>query len=328
MPAVRSCQVHPSEGDTVATERGWPSTRHDLFGVLDKFYPRKMDTLHGFTRPSFLSPLYHSVVRRFAGYGDLPKATDLSFLPAEKMKKDILIVGAGIAGRTAYKEIERFAGADSILFVDSGTDPCIGDWDDEGHREIVRTMSLTYLPPPDNDSFHALTYRDGGSAAEITSQAVVVCTGAHDAFLLFPNNDLPGVLTGEGALSLARSEDGAPFSKALLFGGGRRAAEILALLRNHVGAVASYAEVSPQLSSEAGALKIPVYPDQLAMGARGRGRVKEVVLKDLKSGEVRGISADAIILVHRRVPQTNVLFQAGAQMVWRSGGSPTIRTLD
>ena len=73
-PNVRACRYVPADGDRVTTENGWPSQRFDLLAILDGMFRHGIDTLHGFRRPAFATPLYHRVIRRLAGYGQPPTA--------------------------------------------------------------------------------------------------------------------------------------------------------------------------------------------------------------------------------------------------------------
>ncbi|HEY6238537.1 MAG TPA: (2Fe-2S)-binding protein, partial [Thermoplasmata archaeon] len=73
VPNVRACRYLPAPGDRIETENAWPSPRWDLLGLLDPLFYRGIDTLHGFRRPAWATPLFHWVVRRLAGYGRLPE---------------------------------------------------------------------------------------------------------------------------------------------------------------------------------------------------------------------------------------------------------------
>ncbi|EQD78948.1 FAD-dependent pyridine nucleotide-disulfide oxidoreductase [mine drainage metagenome] len=74
LPNVRACQTVPQEGDTVRDQNAWPTVQHDALAILDRLFPAHVDTLHGFRSPAFLTPVYQRVVRRLAGYGEIPSA--------------------------------------------------------------------------------------------------------------------------------------------------------------------------------------------------------------------------------------------------------------
>src|SRR5208282_3712600 len=106
-PNVRACRYEPGAGDQVETENAWPSRRLDFLAVFDLVFRSGIDTLHGFRRPAFAAPLYQRVIRRLAGYGAPPSADSATALrvPPELRTTDVVILGAGRAGRAAAAEL-------------------------------------------------------------------------------------------------------------------------------------------------------------------------------------------------------------------------------
>ncbi len=140
-PNVRSCRYVPEAGDRVETENAWPSVRTDLLGALDFLFPGGIDTVRGFRRPAFARPLYHRVVRRLSGYGALATAPPAPAPPPIRVTSDVLVVGAGPAGRAAAA---RLAGAGrQVVLVDRRTIAA----PPAGVRVLARTTAA-FLPPP------------------------------------------------------------------------------------------------------------------------------------------------------------------------------------
>jgi hypothetical protein len=71
-----------------------------------------------------------------------------------------------------------------------------------------------------------------------------------------------------------------------------------------------------RLASAAG---IPLYPRSLVCSTEGRARVRALVIRARGSGAPTRLECDAVVLAHRRVPNGQLFFQAGARMSWRAG---------
>lgn len=316
VPYVRGCEYVPVAGDRLESENSWPSPSWDLLGALDTVFPRGLDTLHGFTRPGFAAPLYHRVVRRLAGYGRLPDPAADAAPPAAgagaPLDTDALVIGAGDGGSAAAARlVERGI---QTLVVDRRSAR-----DLPGARSLPRS-TVVFLPPPSGapPRFAALVHERGGSARLIRAQRVVVATGGYDGPLLFANGDRPGVMSAEGALAFVPGSGPPVFRKAVVFGGGARALPLLARFGANVEAVVAPGSVAPALTERASALDIPIYPRTLLLGGVGRRRLRALRLASRGGGSEFTLAADALILAHRRLPNVQLFYQAGARMVWHS----------
>ena len=314
-PNVRACLYRPQPDDVISTENAWPSPEWDLLGALDTVFWRGLDTVHGFRRPAAFAPLYHRVIRRLAGFGRIADSAGPPMPPGRSIEADALVVGAGPSGRAAA---ERFAsaGRSTVLLDRAGTGPPL-----PGLESLDRT-TVVFLPPPrpaGEPRFQAVAVRDGNEGLRIRARTVVVATGGYDGPLLFAGNDRPGVVTAEGALAFTLPGREPPFRRALLVGGGPRAAELLDALGAHIEAVAAPTQIAPAVVARASALGVPLYPRSLLLAARGRHRVRSALLRPRGEGAPFALDVDAVILAHRRLPQPQLFFQAGARMTWRPG---------
>jgi sarcosine oxidase, subunit alpha len=314
-PNVRACTYEPQSGDRIATENAWPSPRFDLLGLIDGIFPRGIDTLHGFRRPRFLVPWYHRVVRQLAGYGKLPSPPPSApSPPGELVDRSVVVIGAGRAGRAVAEKL--IARGVRPLLIDRGTVvPPVGE------LEVRPRTTAAFLPPPDASGprrFRVVAAQAGGTTILLRAETVVVATGSYDASLLFPGNDRPGVLTGDGAEALAGPDGRPPFGHAVVVGGGARAAEMLQRFGDRVDAVVAPGAIEAAVAARAATLEIPLYPRTLLLRANGRRRVRSVSLAARGRGAAFTIPTDAIVLAHRRLPNNQLLFQAGATMEWHS----------
>jgi thioredoxin reductase len=315
-PNVRACRYLPAAGDRVSLENAWPTARFDLFGALDLLFYRGIDTHHGFRRPRFATPLYHRVVRRLAGFGRLADPPRVERAPpARTLDADVLIVGGGPSGRAVA---DRLAGSGPTVVV---LDRALGRTG-AGAPDALAGYTVAFLPPPAGDGarpFTAVATREDGRGLRVRAARVVVAVGGYDAGLVFDGNDRPGVMSGDGALAIGTGSGASLVRQAVVFGGDDRAGEMLDRLGPRVAAVVAPGAIAPAVADRAARLGVPLYPRTLLLATRGRRRVRAVRLRPRGGGAAFDLRADAVVLAHRRLPSTQLLFQAGARMEWRAG---------
>ncbi len=310
---IRACREgYPVDG-VRPTSHAWPSPRWDLFAVFDGLFPHGIDTLRGFRRPAILVRAYQRVVRRLAGYDTPPAATARAPAPPTQRRAcEVLVIGQGTAGRAVADELRR-RGVDPVMTVDRDRRRSEG----AASPDLGRATAV-FLPPPDPAQPHPLrcyVARDAGGLVEIASRRVVVATGGYDASLLFAGNDRPGVVTADGAVSLA-SAGFSPFSHAIVFGDGPRARDVLARFPREIAAIVAPNEIGPDLVAIAADRGIPLYPRSLLVRAEGRRGVRRVALRARGGGPLMTLEADGVVLAHRRIPHPQLFFQCGARMRW------------
>ena len=316
-PNVRACRHVVAEGDHAEGQNAWPSPRLDIGGAIDTAFPGGIDTLRGFRRPTWATGLYQRVVRRLAGYGPPPTAAASAAVtaPPEARSADVVIVGAGASGRAAAERLVAL-GRSPLLLERSFVRPTIAGAD------VLPGTTAVFVPPPapsGDRPFTVLGYSEPARGVLVRARAVLVATGAFDASLLFADNDRPGVVTADLALSLATSSRPPPFHDAVVVGGGDRARDAVERLDGSVGAVIAPGEISPELTRSASDRGIPLYPRSLILRARGRSRVRGLDARSRGNGAAFHLPCDAIVLAHRRLPNVQLFFQVGARMHWRAG---------
>ena len=314
-PNIRACRYEPVAGDQIHGENAWPSARLDLLGAFDFLFYRGLDTLHGFRRPRWATPLFHRVVRRLSGYGRLasPGAAPRPG-GGETLETETVVIGAGASGVACADRLR--AEGRSVHVVDrtlpSRSAPA-------GSGSFGFTAA--FLPPSDpsrSRPFTLLASREDGRGLLVRASRVVVATGGYDAGLLFDGNDRPGVLTAEAAFEFAGASGSSPFRHAVVIGGDERAGEVLDRFGPQVEAVVAPGPIAPGVAERASRLDIPLYPRTLLLGTTGRSRVRSVGLRPRGSGATFQLPADAVLLAHRRLPHSQLLFQSGARMEWRA----------
>jgi sarcosine oxidase, subunit alpha len=317
VPNQRACRRVVEEGDIVRTENSWPGPRFDLAGALDLLLPRGVDTVRGLRRPAWATPLYQWVGRRLAGFGRAPdRAATAPPAPGRSISAEVTVVGAGPSGRAVAAALVR-SGVRTLLL-------------DRGHREgpggalagatggvaVLGGATVTSLSAPrpgDGVGVTLLASEEGGRGCVVRSRAVVVATGAYDGGLLFEGSDRPGVVTADLALSPARP----PLPESLVVGGGPRALEVLERLGDDVTAVAAFGEILPGVVRAATELGVPLYPRSRLVRSIGRSHVRALELSRRDAGGSFRLPCRSVVLAHRRLPNAQLAFQAGARRRWR-----------
>ncbi|HTT45101.1 MAG TPA: 2Fe-2S iron-sulfur cluster-binding protein [Thermoplasmata archaeon] len=314
-PNVRACRYEPAEGDIVTTENAWPSTNRDLLSAIGFLAPGGVDSLHGLRRPAFATPLFQRMVRRLAGTGAPPtdEAGRALLAPAVERSVDVVVIGAGASGRAVVAGLVKQGVRPLVL--DRRLRPApLPD------SELLHATTAVFLPPPaesGNRPFTLLAFREPAQGVRLRARTVVVATGGYDTSLLFGGNDRPGVLTADGALSSVVPGRRPPFRRAVVVGGGSRAAEVLAACGDAVESVVAPTEIRPEVVRLANDHGVLLYPRSLLLRARGRRHVRAIDIRARGGGAGASLPCDAVILAHRRIPHAQLFFQAGATMEWR-----------
>jgi sarcosine oxidase subunit alpha len=205
VPNVPACMMAAVEGAEVRSQNRLGSAQHDLYAIVDKVYRKGFDPHDAFTRPALLNRAFLEAVRFMSGVGKVPGA-DAQPDPARRhaLQVDEVIVGAGLHGlRRAHQAKGK------VLLVDEL--PALGGTATWDPTETEAKQLADALPANVEAWTGAVAfglYGDvagvvrGGDLYELSARRITVATGRHDGLALFPNNDLPGVLTLRGASRL------------------------------------------------------------------------------------------------------------------------------
>jgi sarcosine oxidase, subunit alpha len=288
VPNVRVCAEAVREGASVRPQNVWGSLEHDALVVTDKlggpftpvgFYYRTM------IRPRWAWPLYEKFLRNVAGLGKLDKhASRAHRYDIEHRRAEVLVVGGGQAGIESAREHTR--GGKRVVLVDENPFLAI----DEGDFEVIspgRALGIWEggLVPVDAGR---VLYR-------YRADRIVVATGTIEQPLVFPGNDLVGVMLADGVRRLIEDWGIKPAERAVIVTVDEAGREAATALR------------------EAGVEINGVYDLR-------RERVREIVGRGrggvLSSVEIDGreLSCDLLVMSGGRQPAYSLLAQAGARV--------------
>jgi sarcosine oxidase subunit alpha len=230
-PNQRATMIPLTPGLVAESQNRWPSLRHDLGGVINRFKPLLPPGFYykTFMRPARLWPFYERLIRRSGGLGRAPQGADPDRYEHVHLAVDLLIVGGGLAGICAA-EAAAAAGLTVLLAEEMPrlgglADGYDGSVDEDFLIDWVRTRVEALAVHP---NVHILTRASVAALHEhgyawvvetldagpqeprerlwkVRARETVLATGAIEKPLVFPDNDRPGVMLATSArLNLRR----------------------------------------------------------------------------------------------------------------------------
>ncbi|MDB5810058.1 MAG: sarcosine oxidase, alpha subunit [Betaproteobacteria bacterium] len=243
-PNLRATQIELYDGLVAASQNCWPSVAFDVSSInnlLSRLLPA------GFYYKTFMWPpsrwmTYEKWIRRVAGMGRAPVEPDPADYAHRHAHCDVLIAGGGPAGLAAAVAAAR-TGA-RVILADEGSQfggsllADRADIDGEPALNWVRRTVAELRAMPDVTLLTRGTvfgYFDHNAVAicerpaqspeyapaqrlwKVRARQVVLATGALERPLVFPNNDVPGVMLASAARHYANRYAVRPGSRAVIF---------------------------------------------------------------------------------------------------------------
>ncbi|HWX09344.1 MAG TPA: 2Fe-2S iron-sulfur cluster-binding protein, partial [Gaiellaceae bacterium] len=286
-PNVRVCTEPVRQGADVRGQNVLGSLDRDFMSVVDRFggpftpvgfYYRTM------IRPRRLWPVYEKFLRNVAGLGRIAEHGGHSGrYDTEHVRADVLVIGGGAAGHAAAAEAAG-AGRRVILVDEQQGQAAHGDY-----QVLAPARALAIyeggLVPVDAGN---LLYR-------IRAERIVVATGALEQPLVFPGNDLIGVMLPGAVRRLVDDWAVRPGTRAVVVAADGAGLAVTEQLTRAGVEIAAVADLRTSNTS--------------TLAASGKqGRLTSVSL------DGTSIACDLLVMSGGRQPAYSLLAQVGARV--------------
>ena len=311
VPNIRVCTEPLREGVVVRGQNVVGSLDRDWMSITDKiggpFTPPGF-YYKAFIRPKRLWPLYERFLRGAAGLGTVdPTGAPADRFDVEHRHVEVLVVGGGRAGLEAA--IEAAQGGRHVTLVDEGPEPGGGLLADADGIADARRLAqracdagVEMLAPA-----RAVGIYEGGLVpvdcgnllVKVRADHVVVAAGITEQPLVFPGNDLVGIMFPGAVGRLVNAWSVRPGERAAVLTVDDRGLSAAGVLREAgvaVPEVIDFRERRPQ-----------------TIEAKGRkGRVRQLVV------DGRPIDCDLVVMSGSPQPAYQLLAHAGAKIEYDS----------
>ncbi|HEX8013060.1 MAG TPA: sarcosine oxidase subunit alpha family protein [Casimicrobiaceae bacterium] len=358
----RGARTEPNVGATrqelydelvAASQNCWPSVRFDIGAInnaLARFLPA------GFYYKTFMWPptpkwwlRYEYVIRRAAGMGRAPEASDPDRYEHRHAHCDVLVIGAGPAGLAAARAARR-CGARVIVADENAafgggllgaTETIDGQpatsWLAESQRELTANSDVTLLARTTAFGYYdqnlvGLAERVADHLPEppafaprqrlwhVRARSVVLAAGALERPIAYANNDLPGTMLAGAARTYVTRYGVKPGTRAVVFTNNDSAYAAALALRAagcEIGAVVdarSEAALTGALPQRARSEGLSLIAGAAVTQAHGKLRVRGVDVAPLSFGAARRVDCDLVLISGGWNPAVHLFSQSRGRL--------------
>jgi sarcosine oxidase, subunit alpha len=333
-------------GMRVQSLHAWPNAAWDVGAVAERFAALMPA---GFYYKTFIWPgwkLYEPAIRRAAGLDRVPEAAPAYRGLARYAHCDVLVVGGGpaglaaagscadaglrvvlVEGREAFGGWPRWASSpDEEAGTQAWIEARLGELRGNPRvRLLTRTLAMGYY---DHNLVAAIetfpqARRGGGHPDQrlwqFRARQVILATGAVERPLVFPNNDLPGVMLASAGREYLHGYGVAVASRAVFFT-NNDSAYLAAVDMKRAGVeVAAIVDCregpAPEWSKLAAELGIEIAAASHVSGALGGSALRAIEVSGNAGGRAaRRIECDALLVSGGWTPQVQLHAHCGGKL--------------
>mgnify|MGYP000846258059 FL=1 len=331
------------EGLVAQPQNAWPSLKFDALGINDYL---SNFLAAGFYYKTFMWPppfwewLYEPLIRRAAGLGTLDMAYDHDLYEKAYAHCDVLIIGAGPSGLMAALTVAR-AGVDVILVDENNLlggrllseveeiDNVPGHiWAADVTAELEGLSNVTIMTNTavtgayDQGTYgalervgHHLSVLPEGLPLEtfwrISARRTILCAGALERQIAFPNNDRPGIMTASGMRSYLNQYGVSAGKKVAIFGNNSDAHRTARDFANSGVEVVAMIDSRPGVSKTA---NYPIYSGARVVGTSGRLGLRKIIIEH--DGKTKALECDALGVSGGWNPTVHLTCHMNGRPVW------------
>lgn len=189
-PNRRACMERLHEGSRIESQNKIQPDAFDPTRLVDLSFRSGIDHHHLMVKPRIANQAMQTIARQLTGLGTLPDGDADAAYGAVHREVEVLVIGAGPAGRAATKAL-RDAGLQT-LNIDRDPPP---DAD-----ELVEALGVFGAYPL--EGWWAATAPTEPALHTLRARNVLLALGSRDTMLPFPDNDRPGVVAARGLAAL------------------------------------------------------------------------------------------------------------------------------
>ncbi len=340
-PNLRATEIELYDGLTAESVNRWPSLRFDLgaaTGLMSGLFVAGFYYKTFMWPPSWWNRIYAPAIRRMAGLARAPREPDPEVYEHRHAHCDILVVGGGPAG-IAAAHAAAAAGA-RVMLADERPRPG-GSLPDGPERvggedgaawagRMLAGTSALLLPRTTafgyyDHNFVALAERltEGLSPSEragrprqriwhVRARRVVLATGAHERPLVFPGNDLPGVMLARSVTAYIHRYGVLPGNRAVFLANDDSVYAAAREFARHGGEVAAVVDLRVDGTADADGL--PVLRGAVPLRTLGRRAVTGIEIES--EGAARRIACDLVAMGGGWNPAVHLFSQSRGMLRW------------
>ncbi len=349
-------------GMRVTSINCWPSVELD-FGCVNDFCSALLPAgfyYKTFMWPGAAWMWYETLIRRAAGLARTPQSPDADRYDKRNALVDVLVIGGGSAGLAAALAAGRAGARVMICERDArlggqlawrggevfghASDPVrrqsAAEWLAATTRVLgglqnvqilTRTTAFGYYDHNLVTLVERVTDHLASPPAgpprerlwKVRAKQVVVTTGAFERLLVFPGNDLPGVMLASAAHRYLSQFAVRPGARIVLFTNNDSAYTVAAALHEAGTAVAAIVDVRPDSAASTAARGVGMRVETQAVVAAAEGtrrvtgvRVARLLEGQLRNGASSAYACDALLLAGGWDPAVHLYSQSGSKLAF------------